>query len=96
MITVVMHHPGDPPQPMFLMFGEEFVTHVRRGKPGEIRITTSDGKQEVFEIQEIRCDSCGEVVGMHDPLALLGVPSRVYCWPCHTNLNSPYITKKGS
>lgn len=96
MITAQMHYPGDPPQIIFLMFGKEFRERVRGDRPGEINIKTFEGGiTEEFKvvINEIRCDQCGGEIKDEEPLALTGVPSKVYCWPCHTALNNPYLVR---
>lgn len=97
MHTVVIHYPGDPPLIAFLMFGKEFQEKVRRGKPGEIKVTTIDGTSTSppILVHEIICDLCNDLITEDDPLCMTDVPSRVYCWECHKKHHGPHLVRRG-
>lgn len=97
MIVFKYHYPGDPPSTAHLMFGEEFLRHVRMGKPGEMKITSigKDGEEsEIFRtsFDEIICDRCNAQIQLDDPCAL--TDHHLYCWDCHIRFNRPYAVRK--
>lgn len=97
MIVFHYHYPGDPPNTAHLMFGEEFIREVRRGKPGEIKISTiaKDGTEtETFstKFDEIVCDRCNAEIQLDDPCAL--TDHSLFCWDCHLRFNKPYAVRK--
>jgi hypothetical protein len=93
MITTQLNYPGDPPKLLFLMWGKEFRDQVRMGHPAKIKVEIEGGEAKSFPVHEILCDFCSREIRDDQPLALITDPDRVYCWPCHENLNGPYIEK---
>lgn len=76
MIYRRLNSPGDPPVTVALMFGEEFVEHVRKGKPAIIQV----GDTTPLLVQEVICDSCNNEVGLADPCLVM--PGWLFCWEC--------------
>lgn len=105
MITTTLHYPGDPPQVIFLMFGKEFVEKIRGEGSAHVTVHVFEdppvasiapvpSKSYTYEVKKIICDQCGGEIKSEEPLAFGWAPSKVYCWPCHTTLNGPYVVGK--
>jgi hypothetical protein len=92
MVKATIRYPGDPDEEVVLMFGAEFQVHVRKGKPGVIRVTglgpdlqpIIDHSTQIIEFNEIICDDCNAQITDLDPLALL-YRSRAVCWQCYVD-----------
>jgi|JI10StandDraft_1071094.scaffolds.fasta_scaffold00467_46 hypothetical protein len=87
MVRVVLQSDGEPATFGQLMFGAEFVKHVRGNKPGQMTVTSLDdhGHPTVLfamDVEDVVCDGCNTVVAPHDPCLL--AYNRLSCWTCAT------------
>ena len=89
-IRIPYQYPEDPPATVDLMFGLEFITNIRKNKPGKITISASDRPTQVIEVDEVICDSCNAEVLSVDPCALVEDHGRLYCFDCYKRLIRPY------